>query len=99
MPYVPNSSFIVYVATPKGIADYLERIISKGIIQPISFFRPLIVVKEYDERKVFSFIRSHIENIRGRDEKELILRAMEYFDVNEETYRVDDIYNHLLYTK
>lgn len=85
--------FYVSVATPFGLSNHLRRCIDTGIYPKISFFPHLLVVDKADESEIMSFIKTELQSIYGRSEKELILKAIRKFDWESEA--IPEVYEKL----
>ena len=85
--------FFVSVATPFGFAKYLKRCIDKGLYPKKLFFTNLIIVDNNNEDEIMNFIKSELQSIYGKTEKELILKAIRKFGWESET--IPEVYDKL----
>lgn len=69
----------ISVATPMGIGKYLKARVQDGIYTGNFFFNHLLIVEEDDKDEHCRFIKNCLESIKGRSEKELIIKAMRMF--------------------
>lgn len=70
------TSFNISVATPMGVAKYLNKCIKDGLFYGNFFFNHLLIVQEDNKEDVKNFITKSLKSIRGKSEKEIILKAM-----------------------
>ncbi|OMP74686.1 Imm8 family immunity protein [[Flexibacter] sp. ATCC 35208] len=71
--------FSISVATPMGIGKYLNARVKDGIYKGNFFFNYLLVVQENNKDEHLEFVKNSLESIKGRSEKELILKATRMF--------------------
>jgi hypothetical protein len=71
--------FSILIGTPKGLGSYFERIRndSKDII---SFIPHIAIVDVYDKELLKTAMKTKLESIVGKDESEVIKKAMIDFD-------------------
>jgi hypothetical protein len=85
--------FYLSVSTPFGLANYLKRCIDKGLYDSKFFFPNLLVFNKSDEVEIMSYIKSELQSIYGKTEKEIILKAIRKFSWESET--VPEVYDRL----
>jgi hypothetical protein len=87
--------FNIMAGTPNGLGVYFERILNKSDLRVI-FWPHLAVVQKMDKKILTELIKEKLENIIGKDEKEIIRKAMTYSDWQ---YQDDDIELHKLFSR
>ena len=81
--------FTITVANPDGLASYLNRAISKGFRSSISILSSVVIVDNLNEDEIMIFLRDALQSIRGKTERELILKAIrDFYWEGEETPEV-----------
>lgn len=71
--------FLISVATPLGLSSYLKRGIEKKIYPSTFFFPNLLIVENWDEDEIMNYLKDELQSIYGKNEKEIILKAMKNF--------------------
>ena len=85
--------FNITVATPFGLAKFLDKCIRKGIFSNTFFYPHLLIVDKYDKEQIIGFIRNELQSLNGKSERELILKAIRKFDWENEN--IPEIYNRI----
>lgn len=67
------------MATPLGLSSYLKRCIGKKIYPSTFFFPNLLIVENWDEDEIMNYLKDELQSIYGKNEKEIILKAMKNF--------------------
>lgn len=95
--YIPG--FNVYAGTPEGIKRHLNNLLKRNFLSNMFFFNSIIVMEEFDESKVMARIKSYFQTLEGETEKELIIKAKQYFSWNDEEIELEfnDQYDYLLH--
>lgn len=91
--------FLIYAGTPKGMSLYFENylaLLNSANNSNISFFRPIVITKDFDEETMYHFLKKYIESIRGNSEKELLFKIMLNFDWVHDNYMIEDEVSYLL---
>ncbi|AXY76945.1 hypothetical protein D3H65_24450 [Paraflavitalea soli] len=71
--------FSITIGTPKGIGSYFEKIRDNSI-NIISYFPHIAVVDTFDKESLKAIIKEKLETIVGKNENEVIKKAMIFFD-------------------
>jgi hypothetical protein len=85
--------FNITVATPFGLAKYLDKCIKEKVLPKIFFYSYLLIVEHYDKSEVMNFIKAELQAIYGKSENEIILKAIRKFSWESE--KIPDVYNRL----
>jgi len=71
--------FSIMVSSPDGLASYLKRAIKKGYRSGISILPSIIILDHLSEDEIMKFIKRELESMHGKNERELILKAIRHF--------------------
>lgn len=95
--YIPE--FNIYAGTPGGIKRHLNNLLKTNCLSNMFFFDSIIVMEEFDESKVMARIKSYFQTLEGKTEKELIIKAKQYFSWSDDEIDLefDDQYDYLLH--
>ena len=85
--------FSIMVSSPDGLASYLKRAIKKGFRSGISILSSIIVLDILDEDEIMTFVKKELESIHGKNERELMLKAIRHFHWEGE--ELPEVYNRL----
>ncbi len=85
--------------TPDGITDYLKRVMNGKIYDPPFLMPSCIIMAEFDIKELLKHLRERISKIQAGNEKELMIKLSQHFSLDEDYFRTDDLYRHLLYEK
>jgi hypothetical protein len=70
----------ITVATPSGLAKYLNRCLIKGIYPDIFFFSHTLFSERNDRDKIKAAIKKELESLTGPSKNSLIAKALRKFD-------------------
>lgn len=86
--------FNIIIGTPGGLGLYFEKIVKKSSSE-IVFFPHIAIIENFDKKRIKELVKEKLENIWGKNENEVIRKAMIYFDWE---YQDDDVALNKLYS-
>jgi hypothetical protein len=86
--------FNILVGTAKGLGLYFERIV-KNSSDKIVFYPHVAIVENFVEEEVMELIREKLESILGKNETDVIRKAMKFFDweYQDDEYELNKLYS------
>jgi hypothetical protein len=86
--------FNIIIGTPRGLGLYFEKIVNNSSSELV-FFPHIAIIENFNKERIKQIVKEKLENIWGKNEKEVIRKAMIEFDWE---YQDDDVELNKLYS-